>query len=98
MVSLRTYWSSPLVVQTQILKDFGKTPGYITRYKAEKEAEERRWQEENLAQHRRKEAAKLSEEEKLQILQVKKENIKTLEEPNWDVILQVQLGSLKSFS
>ncbi len=51
-------------------QDFGRTPSYLERMKAEAQEEARRWQQEQEAELRRKEAMKLSDEERLDILQV----------------------------
>ncbi len=51
-------------------QDFGRTPTYLERMKAEAQEEARRWQQEQEAELRRKEAMKLSDEERLDILQV----------------------------
>ena len=52
------------------VQDFGRTPSYLEKMKVEAAEEARRWQEEQEAELRRKEAMKLSEEERLEILQV----------------------------
>ena len=51
-------------------QEFGKTPSYLQRMKAEAAEEARRWEEEQEAELRRKEAMKLSQEERDNILQV----------------------------
>ena len=56
---------------TENFQDFGRSPAYLQRMRAEAAEEARRWEEEQEAEVRRKEAMKLSAEEKETILQVR---------------------------
>ncbi len=79
--SLSGLWANALLEDTEMVveclifplvhcQDFGRTPSYLERMKAEAQEEARRWQQEQEAELRRKEAMKLSDEERLDILQV----------------------------
>ena len=59
------------VISGEEFQDFGRSPAYLQRMRAEAAEEARRWEEEQEAEVKRKEAMKLSAEEKETILQVK---------------------------
>ena len=58
------------VISGEEFQDFGRSPAYLQRMRAEAAEEARRWEEEQEAEVKRKEAMKLSAEEKETILQV----------------------------
>ena len=71
-------------IKSNFLKEFGKTPSYLHRMKAEAAEEARRWEEEQEAELRKKEAMKLTQEEKDNILQGLR--------ANWSIVNQTYQG------
>ena len=53
-----------------LLQEFGRTPNYLQRMKAEAAEDARRWEAEQEAERKRKESMILTQEEKDKILQV----------------------------
>ena len=58
------------LISDEHFQDFGRSPAYLQRMRAEAAEEARRWEEEQKVEVKRKEAMKLSAEEKETIMQV----------------------------
>ena len=53
-----------------VCQEYGRVPGYLARMREEVEEEARRWEEEQEAERAKREAMKLSDEERENILTV----------------------------